>query len=152
MCETHYHQLYRQLHTLAPCAGCGKTPKARERPYYRHSPDADSVTAYFLERGLEGRFSPADTLCKACYNLHLVLLKKQHHRVPDLKGAISAWREEATDDKTTPLTEAVLGCVIYVANQLHQDKGNSTSTSHHRLFGFLLTGGERATVPRVANL
>lgn len=57
VCETHYQQLYRQLHTLAPCAGCGKTPKARQRPFNRHSPDTTSVSTYLSENELDGNFT-----------------------------------------------------------------------------------------------
>ena len=65
VCETHYQQLYRQLHTLVPCTGCGKIPKVRQQPFNRHSPDAISVSEYLLANGLEGSFTKEDTICKA---------------------------------------------------------------------------------------
>ena len=119
VCERHYQQLYRQLHTLTPCSGCGKKPKVREGPYTRRSPDAITVSKHLMESGLDGNITQADTLCKACYDLHLVILRKQDKSV--LKDDIALWREVANDGNTPELTRAILATVLYVANKLQQD-------------------------------
>ena len=62
-------------HTSSMCRECSK-PKARQGPYTRHSPDADTISQYLSEKaGFKTVTTAKDTLCKSCYNTHLVILE-----------------------------------------------------------------------------
>ena len=127
LCETHYHSIYRQLHKPNPCAGCGANPKARQGAYTRHSPDAITVSQYLHEgTGFDPSLTPTDTLCKSCYDMHLVILNHIERQADEpnnkLKSDIWLWKETMKDENTNELTRAILATVIYVANTLQQDK------------------------------
>ena len=50
LCETHYQTMYREVHKLHQCAGCGAKSKVREGAYTRHSPNAAIVSEYLHTR------------------------------------------------------------------------------------------------------
>ena len=127
LCNTHYQQLYRQRHIHHPCAGCGAKPKFRQGAYTRHSPDAATISDYLHERtGFDARLTPTDTLCKSCYNMHLVLLQhiEEQASVPrlQLQSDISLWKMKLHEESTDELTRAVLVTVIFVAQKLQQER------------------------------
>ncbi|SMN12415.1 hypothetical protein SPBRAN_865 [uncultured Candidatus Thioglobus sp.] len=127
LCETHYHSLYRQLHKPNSCAGCGANPKAREGAFIRHSPDAITVSEYLCERtGCDLSLTPTDTLCKSCYDMHLVILNhiEQLSNEPKtkLKSDITEWNEKLADENTNELTRAILATVLFVGKKIQKDR------------------------------
>ena len=76
LCETHYQVMYRQSHQYNQCASCGAKPKVRAGPYTRHSPDAITLSHYLQDKSeFHVSILPTDTICKSCYDMHLVILK-----------------------------------------------------------------------------
>lgn len=125
VCETHYQTIYRQTHKLNPCTGCGAKPKVRHGAFTRHSPNAVIVSEYLQTRTeSDPDLSPTDTLCKGCYDMHLVILKHidQQARERDLKSDIALWKYKMTDENTDELTRAILATVIFVAEKLQQER------------------------------
>ena len=127
VCETHYQHLYRQVHALNPCAGCGAKPKVRQGAYTRHSPDPVYISQYLTQTtGFEVDLTPTDTICKACYDMHLVI--QQNIQVPtsapsaQLQSDLVSWTTRSSDETTDELTRAVLTTVIFVGTSLQQDR------------------------------
>ena len=122
LCETHYHMHH-------PCAGCGAKPKARQNAYARHSPDPATISQYLCERTEFGMtFTPTDTFCKSCYDMHLIILQhiEKQTSVPQhcLQSDIQLWNMTLHDSATTQLTRAVLASVVFVAKLLQQDSSS----------------------------
>ena len=127
LCKTHYQQLYRQTHIHHVCAGCGAKPKCRQGAYTRHSPDAVTISNYLHDKtGFDARLAPTDTLCKSCYNMHLVLLQhiEEQASAPhlELQSDISLWKMKLQEETTDKLTRAVLATVIFVAQRFQQER------------------------------
>ena len=115
------------MHAHNPCAGCGAKPKARQAAYTRHSPDAVTISQYLTERtGFDVNLTPTDTVCKACYDMHLVVMQHIESQASaphiQLLSDIKLWSMKMCDDNTNELTRAVLATVIFVAKKLQQDR------------------------------
>jgi len=124
LCETHYQRTYRQMHAHNPCAGCGAKPKARQAAYTRHSPDAVTISQYLTERtGFDVNLTLTDTVCKACYDMHLVVMQhiESQASAPHIQfqSDIKLWSMKMYDENTNELTKAVLATV---AKKLEQDR------------------------------
>ena len=127
LCNQHYQLLYQKVHSHEPCAGCGSKPKARQSAYYRHSPDATTVCK-ILNANTEFSvyINQEDTLCRSCYDLHLVILKnlekEQQTSEQSLQSCITLWSMTLEDESTSVVNQAVLKTVIHIAKLLQQDK------------------------------
>ena len=107
LCETHYQTIYRQSHKSNPCVRCGA--KAREGVYTRYSPDTTTVSEYLCNRtGSDPNILPTDSLCKGCYDMHLVILNhiEQQANEPGkkLQSLVIIWEEKMRDENTNELT------------------------------------------------
>ena len=127
VCETHYQYVYRQLHAQNPCAGCGARPKFRQAAYTRHSPDANTISQYLNERtGFDGSVTATDTLCKLCYDMHLVILQhiEKQANAPHIQfqSKISMWETKLKDETVSELTRAILATVLFVAKNFQQGR------------------------------
>ena len=125
LCETHYQVMYRQAHQYSECACCGAKPKVRAGPYTRHSPDASTVSHYLAECNVI--ILPTDTICKSCYDMHLVILQNiataEAPTMQQLQSDITLWKMKLEElDDTDELTKAILTTVIFVATKFEQDK------------------------------
>ena len=126
LCDRHYQLVYREVHMHKVCAGCGAKPKARQSAYTRHSPDAESVCQYLNEHTeFSLSLTQEDTLCKSCYDLHLVILQNMEKQLTpqqDLESDIKLWSMTIRDDSITEVTRAVLVTVLYTAKLLLETK------------------------------
>lgn len=127
LCNQHYQALYQREHSHDPCAGCGLIPKVRQSAFYRHSPDAATVCE-ILNTNTEFNvcLTEEDTLCKSCYDLHLVILKnlkkEQQTSQQSLHSCLIQWSMTLSDDSNSLVYQAVLATVIHIAKLLLQDK------------------------------
>ena len=101
------------MHAHNPCAGCGAKPKARQAVYTRHSPDAVTISQYLTERtGFDVNLTPTDTVCKACYDMHLVVMQHIESQASaphiQLLSDIKLWSMKMCDDNTNELTRHML--------------------------------------------
>lgn len=127
MCETHYHTLYRQVNVLHPYASCGAKPKSRQSAYSRHNPDATAISMYLQERTESCiNITETDTICKSCYDMHLVIIKciKNQVRVPSIQLSydIELWGKAKEQHSRTELTRSILATVLFVAKVLQHDR------------------------------
>lgn len=112
---------------LLSCAGCGVTPKVRQGAYTRHSPDAVAVSKHLSESSeFPINIAPTDTLCKSCYDMHLVILHQAGSTEPqnNLDSKIRTWKEMLNSENDTEYMyqQAVLATVVFVAEKLQKDR------------------------------
>lgn len=131
LCETHYQTTYRQMHLNTLCSDCGAKPKARQGAYTRHSPNAITISQYLRDKtGYDVSIEPTDTLCKSCYNMHLVILQDIQRQgtgtrttcTQSMDSSIISWNMKMQDDNTDPLTKVILRTVLFVAKTFMQDR------------------------------
>lgn len=105
LCNAHYQQLYRDVKSPPPCTACSSKPRAGER-YIRKCPDPDMITEHLRNTtGFDGTLSTDSRVCKACYEFHLLIVKKKRENpkldtiATMLLQKINAFR--STDQVTT---------------------------------------------------
>lgn len=122
LCDMHYQSLYRTIR-YKPCSCCGAIPRPRQGPFTRHSPDAATISSYLMETTeFQFNFNQEDSICKSCYDMHIVLLKdikkKELDALDQLPAKIDSWTKLQADKSTTELHKAILQTVVFVARHL----------------------------------
>ena len=114
------------LHPKKICRSCGAIPKAGIS-FSRHIPNAAIVTEHLKKAtDYDIVIAPQDVLCFSCYKLHCSILKSLNSSNDNegsdssLQQNIKAWKN--TNDGTDLLTSAVLSAVLFVAENLIQQK------------------------------
>ena len=78
LCNSHYQQLYRELHFPLACAACSCQPRYGG-DYTRRCPDPVQISTY-LQQTLDfsGVLTAQSKICKPCYMFHRQILQKQN--------------------------------------------------------------------------
>ena len=78
LCNSHYQQLYRELHFPLPCAACSSQPRYGG-DYTRRCPDPVQISTY-LQQTLDfsGILMAQSKICTPCYMFHRQILQKQN--------------------------------------------------------------------------
>jgi hypothetical protein len=113
LCQMHYNFLYRQIY-LSPCACCDAKPRPRNGPFTRHSPDATAISLHLQNTGFNFTLTPADTICKSCYNMHLVILnnavKRSESPTLQLESDIAMWKKTLADETSNNFKTEQFSC------------------------------------------
>ena len=125
LCPRHYMAIHRENHGES-CASCSMHPKRGHSSLTRHCPDAKLINQLLSEADSgHHTITSNDYICTGCYNTQLGMIKSYrelHSDRAELVRVIERCSHKLEEDQVDAVTRATLKSVLFVANEVLQER------------------------------